>query len=115
MITKENFRIVRRSYNVDGKYWHSPELKIIKQGYFFKHEEWINPHIINRKNKELCESWITSIHPKNINAIKNCGEKILNRLNNLQEGEEIVDYQEYENYRNYLRQLKESDKYTYLD
>lgn len=59
MITKDDIRITKCSYNTDGRYWYSPEIRKKHHSLFFGDSySWEHVYAVNYKTL----SWSSKLH-----------------------------------------------------
>lgn len=107
-IEKNQIRLNKCSYNVDGKYWYRPEI--------LNQYTWYVPYAVNYKTLST-KYWLTSISPKNDYELKKFLKECLSDINKYIEmcDWKIVNRIEYDRIYELARIKRENNnKYVYL-
>ena len=114
-IEKDCIRAVKRSYNVDGRYWYGIEIKVKYKTLFMTNYRWQTAYLINRNTYDSVY-FLHSLSPRNTIGISNwCEEQLKNINKYLEEGYVVVDQKTYNDYINYRRSIRENkNNFVYI-
>lgn len=97
MITKDDVRITKGSYNTDSKYWYYPEIRKKKHNWLFGDSYWWE-HVY-AVNYNTCSAIykLTSISPRDEYALQNFLKECYDWIKYCEEQEDwkLVNHEEY--------------------